>query len=205
MDIKDNRVKRIVDKYQLGLVTTPVNLEDERFTGWLAIPYLTMAGVRGIRFRNLAPGAKPKYGQHTGQETRLYNTNAYFAAEDSVGLCEGEIDAIVATECLHIPTMGVPGADMWFSHKNVWAPGFKNFSTVFVFTDGDIEQTRIRNGVTMKFRPGEELGKAIQESLGFKARIIPSPIGFDISSMVAAGRSQELLDKTKEDNDEDEL
>jgi hypothetical protein len=203
LDVKDNHIKTIVSKYQLGLVTDPINIDDARFEGWLAIPYITKAGIKGIRFRNLDPNAKPKYGQHAGQKGRLYNTNAYFDAGNDIGLAEGEIDAIVATEMLGIPTLGVPGVEMWTAHNKIWAPGFKNFSTVFVFTDGDPEQTVTRNGEVFTFRPGEELGKAVQESLGFKAKIIPSPEGFDVSSMVADGRSQELIAKTKENSEDD--
>jgi hypothetical protein len=196
LDVKDNHVKTIVSKYQLGLVTDPINIDDARFEGWLAIPYITKAGIKGIRFRTLDPNAKPKYGQHAGQKGRLYNTNAYFDAGNDIGLAEGEIDAIVATEMLGIPTLGIAGSEMWVAHRKIWAPGFKNFSTVFVFTDGD--PVNPLTGV----KPGEELGKAVQESLGFKAKIIPSPEGFDVSSMVADGRSEELIAKTKENSDD---
>ena len=165
----------------------------------LAIPYLTRNGPKAIRFRRL-DGGKPKYAQHTGSLTRLFNTAAYFTADDTIGIAEGEIDAVVATERLHIPTIGVPGCEMWVSKRAIWPTIFKNFQTVYVFTDGDPvnEQTGVR--------PGEELGRAVQESLGFRAKIIACPLGEDVSSMVTSGRSQELLDKMgddPEDGDED--
>lgn len=201
LDVKDNHVKRIIDKYDLGLVVKPVNSADQRFTGMLSIPYITESGIKGIRFRNLN-GSKPKYAQHTGQTARLYNTRAYFTDKTAIGIAEGEIDAIVATEILGVPTLGIAGAEMWTAHHRVWAPGFKNFPTVWVFTDGDAEQTVTRAGEEFRFRPGEELGKAIQSSLGFKAVIITCPEGEDVSSMVASGRNQELLNQMKEEADE---
>lgn len=188
----------VIKRYQLGLVVKPINKGDERFTGMLAIPYLTKAGVRAIRFRNLN-GGKPKFAQHTGQTGRLYNTNAYFDADSVIGIAEGEIDAIMATERLHIPTIGIAGVEMWTAYRKIWSPGFKDFPTVFVFTDGDPV-----NELTQE-RPGEELGKAIQESLGFKAKIVSCPEGQDVSSMVARGRANELLEQMKEEPEDDDI
>ena len=186
--------KRIRDRYQLGVVSEPLP-GDERFSGMMSIPYLSRGGVKAIKFRNI--GGKPKYAQHTGQAVRLYNVAAFFAAGDVIGIAEGEIDAIVATERLSIPTIGVPGAEMWKAHRTIWTPIFKNFQTVYVFTDGDpIDALTGR-------RPGEELGTAITESLKWRARVIPSPEGEDVGSMVAAGRAKELLDKLPADDDDE--
>ena len=187
---------RVISNYQLGWVDEPLK-GDERFTDMLAIPYVTPAGVKGLRFRNMGDG-KPKIAQHNGQHLRLYNTAAYFLATDTIGISEGEIDAIVATERLGIPTIGIPGVEAWTANCHVWAGIFKNFTTVYVWTDGD--KINEKTGQ----RPGEEMGKAIQESLGFRAKIIPSPEGEDVSSMVATGRTQELLAKLEDKEDEDE-
>jgi len=196
LDVNENGAKRIISKYQLGLVVKPVNKGDARFSGMLAIPYITKAGIRAIRFRNLGD-AGGKYAQHTGQTARLFNTNAYFSNNDDIGIAEGEIDAIIATEFLGIPTLGIPGVESWTAHRKIWAPGFKDFRTVFVFTDGDPI-----NKLTQK-RPGEELGRAIQDSLGFKVRLVESPEGQDVSSMVASNRKQELLEQMKEEPEDD--
>jgi hypothetical protein len=187
---------KIVEAYQLGVVADPLQ-GDEGFRGMISIPFLTKAGVRAIRFRNLRGGDGPKYLQHTGQTTRLYNTAAYFKANDAIGIAEGEIDAIVATERLEIPTIGIPGCEMWTKYKPVWAPVFKNFQRVYVFTDGDPVNKKTGS------RPGEELGKAVAESLGWRVRIIACPEGEDVSSMVAADRSKELLEKLTEVDDGD--
>jgi hypothetical protein len=188
--------KRIRDQYRLGAVFDPLP-GDERFSGMMSIPYLTRGGVKAIKFRNIG-GKGSKYAQHPGQAVRLYNVAAFFAAGEQIGIAEGEIDAIVATERLGIPTIGVPGTEMWTAHKAIWAPIFKNFQTVYVFTDGDPVDPKTGR------RPGEDLGAAIAESLKWRARIVASPEGEDVGSMVAAGRAQELLSKLQKDDDEDE-
>jgi hypothetical protein len=181
--------KRIRDRYQLGAVFEPL-AGDERFTGMMSIPYLSRGGVKAIKFRNLA-GSKPKYAQHAGQTARLYNVAAFFSAGEIIGIAEGEIDAIVATECLGVPTIGVPGAEMWTANRAIWTPVFKNFTTVYVFRDGD--------------EAGRSLADAIANSLKWRARVIDPADGEDVGSMVAAGRAQELLDKLPRDEDESEL
>lgn len=171
-------------KYRLGYVGAPL-VGDEQFRGSIAIPYLTPSGVSSIKFRRLADDG-PKYLYHTGTKPRLYNTIAYFAADDTIGITEGEIDAIVATERLGLPSIGVPGAEMWQENAAVWAPAFKDFSTVIMLADGDPENTKTG------LRPGRELGKRIAESLGWRVRVVECPEGEDVSSMVAAGRGEEL-------------
>lgn len=194
---------RIVDAYRLGVVVSPLP-GDERFAGMLAIPYLTPRGVKAIKFRRLDEG-KPKYAAPKNQPVRLYNTLAYFAAlaiGPKIGISEGEIDAVVATEILGVPTIGVPGAENWVKYGTVWTPLFKNFQEVLIFKDGDPEQERERNGVKIKVRPGDELADAICESLKTKARVIDCPEREDISSMVAAGRAAEIT-RQYEENDEE--
>ncbi len=198
---------RVISDYQLGVVVRPLK-GDEKYIGMLAIPYITRNGVKAIRFRRL-DGGRPKYAQHEGQTARLYNTAACFAANEIIGIAEGEIDAIVATECLGVPTVGIPGAEMWIAHRDIWAPIFKDFERVLIFTDGDPEMiVRPANPATgepaITKRAGEEMGRAIIDTLKFKAVIVDSPEGFDVSSMVAAGRADELLNKCAEDKDDED-
>src|SRR5579859_1067725 len=105
----------IAAKYDLGYVARPIP-GDERFTGMLSIPYVTSDGVRALKFRSLSAGGS-KYAQHNGQQGRLFNAPAYFEAGTTIGISEGEMDAIAATEYLEVPTLGVPGANGW---KNSW-------------------------------------------------------------------------------------
>lgn len=166
----------VVDKYQLGYVAEPLP-GDEMYVGRLAIPYLGKGGVASIKFR-LLEGSGPKYLHHKGQKPRLYNTQAYHKAHHTIGLCEGEVDAIVATERLDIPTMGVPGVDTWQARKDVWSPLFRDFRLVVVFVDGD--------------DAGGRLGDDVAESLGTRARIVHCDPGQDVSSMTVAGHAVKL-------------
>jgi hypothetical protein len=175
----------IAAKYQLGYVSRPIP-GDERFQGMLAIPYLTPAGPRGLKFRSLSQGGG-KYAKHGGEKNRLYNAPAYFAAGNVIGLSEGEMDAIAASERLGIPTLGIPGVDGW---KKPWRQVFMDFSTVFIFADGD--------------QPGRDFAAEMCEIIGDRARTVQCPDFEDVSSMVAADRGDELLrlmSTSKEDED----
>lgn len=200
--IRGSKQGLIADKYRLGVVIDPILPEDKHHAGMLAIPYLTPSGVKAIKFRRL-DGGKPKYAAPKSQPVRLFNTPAYFSAGTVIGLAEGEIDAIVATEVLGIPTMGIPGAENWIAHGKIWTPLFKDFRDVLVFKDGDPEQVRLRNGIEVKFRPGDELANAIVASLKTKVRVIECPEGEDVSSMVAAGRIDELTSQFSEVEQDD--
>lgn len=194
--IAPERHFEIVTKYRIGVVIDPLN-GDEAFKGMLSIPYITRNGVKAVKYRNLTD-SKPKNLVPEGQKVRLYNTNAYFDADEVVGIAEGEADSLVATEVLGIPTLGVPGSEDWKAYRRVWSPLFKNFQKVLVFTDGD--PINPNTGL----RPGEELGKAIRESLSWRARIVKCPEGEDVSSMVAAGKADELIKQFGDDEDGDD-
>jgi hypothetical protein len=164
----------------------------------LVFPYLTRNGVRSLKYRRLTEG-KPKNLYIKGITHRLYNPAAYHDASGTIGIAEGEADAIVATEFLDIPTIGIPGVESWKPNRRTWAPIFKNFERVIMFTDGD--EINPDTGL----RPGEELGKMIVEALGWRVKLVKCPIGEDVSSMVASGREKELLEKVKkEDTDDDD-
>ena len=175
----------IAAQYRLGYVVRPLP-GDERFAGMLSLPYLSSAGVVCMKFRSLsATGAK--YAKHGGSKNRLYNAPAYFAAGTTIGISEGEMDAICATEYLGIPTLGVPGVEAW---KSEWGALLKDFSTVFLFGDGDA--------------PGREFAAEMSDIIGWRARIAQCPEGEDVSSMCAAGRTGELLKLVTTSNEEDE-
>lgn len=179
---------RIVQKYQLGVVVNPMP-GDERFEGWLSIPYLTRCGVRALRFRNLKDEG-PKIGQAKGQSVRLYNPEALFGPHLVIGTTEGEIDAVAATEGLGLPSVGLPGATQWIAHHRMWAPLFKDFERVYVLRDGD--------------KDGKDLADAIVETLGFKVRVVNMPRNEDVSSMLVQGRASELTKQFKEDDENED-
>jgi hypothetical protein len=174
----------IAAKYQLGYVSRPLP-GDERFEGMLTIPYLTPAGARALKFRSLMQ-AGAKYAKHGGEKNRLYNSPAYWDAGNVIGLSEGEMDAIAATEHLSIPTLGVPGVE---GFKKPWRQVFMDFSLVYVFADGD--------------KPGRDFAAEMVDVIGDRARIVQCPDFEDVSSMVAAGREAELLGLMSTSNEDE--
>lgn len=166
----------IVAKYQIGYVAEPLP-GDESFRGRLAIPYLMPKGTASIKFRRIGEhGAKYLY--HPGQKHRLYNVRAYHEAEHVIGITEGEIDAIVATERLGIPTVGVPGSKGWSQNGSIWRPVFKDFRRVWVFADGD--------------DAGTGFASEVAESIGDRARIVQCDPTMDVASQVAQGDIDKL-------------
>jgi len=179
----------ISEKYRLGYVGTPL-AGDEQFTGALAIPYLSRAGVVSIKFRLLTGDAKFLY--HEGTKGRLYNTEAYFKTDNAIGITEGEIDAIVATEVVGLPSIGVPGATTWNAMSDIWGPVFSdNYEHVIIFADGDPV-----NELT-GLRAGAEFAKDVRRTLGWRAQIVWCPEGEDVSSMVFSGRADELKERVR--------
>lgn len=177
-------------RYRLGLVDSFVP-GDDRFLGMLCIPYCTPSGIVAVKFRRLS-GDGPKYDAPTGQKPRLYNAAAYFSAGGVIGLAEGELDAIAATEHVGIPTIGIPGASVWHSQRDVWGQVFKDFARVVLFADGD--------------DAGKEMAKEIGGSLKDRLTVLQCDPGHDVCSTVAAGQTDELkrrlqLATTEEDDD----
>lgn len=122
----------------LGVVVEPPKAH-EGATGRLCIPYLTASGVVSQTFRCIrdhdckqATG-HAKYWKAPGTKTRLYGALWYDKAEDFICLTEGEIDALTLHQ-LGIPALGVPGSENWNAH---WTSILQDFSTVYVFSDGD--------------------------------------------------------------------
>src|SRR6266702_7194609 len=157
--------KDIAARYQLGYVSEPLIREDELFRGWLVIPYMTTrAGNVAIKFRcTLAHDHSfhgGKYGAPVEQEGRIFNSPAYFKANGTIGIAEGELDAIVASELIGLPTVGLPGARMWSSEvKNkIWRLTFEDYDRILVFADGDDE--------------GLDCARAVQGDLGRRARLV---------------------------------
>lgn len=175
---------RIAEKYMLGYVAEPLP-GDEQFAGCISVPYLSPNGVTAMKYRSLGNDSR-KYNGLRGQKTRLYNPAAYFEAGDVVGVTEGEVDAIAATERIGIPSVGVPGASNWLP---IWTPLFRDFQHVLLFADGD--------------EPGRAWAARASDEVGWRARIVQCPDGEDVSSMVASGRAEELQKLASTSNDED--
>ena len=164
-----------VTGHLLGTVRDPPP-GHERFVGRLSIPYLSPAGVVAIRFRCLqdhdchAEG-HGKYDSPAGLPTRLYNVMALHTNGSRVGIAEGELDALVATELLGLPTTGVPGIKNWKAH---YGRCFADYEEILVFGDND---------------PDEDKGlkharKVVRELPG--ARLVLPPSGLDLTEWIQA-------------------
>ena len=136
----------------------------EQMVGRLSIPYMTDNGVVDLRFRALGP-EEPKYMGLAGNQTHLFNVRAILRANDTIAICEGEIDAITLHHKVGIPAIGVPGANNWKPH---YLRLLQDFETVIIFADGD--------------QPGQEFAKKIAREVP-GVIIINMPEGEDVNSI----------------------
>jgi len=185
--------KDIAARYQLGFVN-PVDPDDEQYAGRLAIPYLTRAGIVAMKYRcvqehKCSDHGHKKYLAPSGQESRIFNPEAFFAAGLTIGVAEGEIDAIAATERIGLPTIGIPGVDMWTQNRKVWRRTLEDFDKVIIFVDGDLKDEETGK------QPGLDLARAISADMRGRARLVRCDPGEDVASTVASGRIDELREK----------
>lgn len=161
--------------FRLGVVSEPAVPEHERFRGMLSIPYLTPGGVVAIKFRQLDPTRSPKYDSPAGQTARLYNVAALHTTGDTVAVCEGEMDALVMTEVVGIPAVGIPGASHW---QPWWARAFADYARVIVVADHDLTKD------SGKEPPGQRHANRVVKELGSCARLVMPPAGLDLNDWV---------------------
>lgn len=154
---------RAANTFRLGVVGEEL-AGFEQYLGRLAIPYLTKTGVIDIRFRAMGP-EQPKYLGMAGANTHLYNVLSVLTAQDSIAVCEGEIDALTLHHNVGIPCVGVPGANNWKRH---YSKILADFETVYVFADGD--------------QAGADFAKRMAKELQ-GVRVIQMPEGEDVNSM----------------------
>ncbi len=155
----------------LGVVVDPIP-GHEHLRGRMAIPYLTKEGPVNMNFRCIQgheckEHGHQKYMMMPGLETNLYHVKSIDPAGDYIGVAEGEIDTI-SCNADGVPTVGVPGAKKWQEHWNLI---FSDFSTVYVFQDGD--------------KAGREFGKMVESEVSKYSAvvIIPMPSGEDPNSV----------------------
>ena len=136
----------------------------------LSIPYITPAGVVGIKFRRLDDGT-PKYLWPTGQKIGLYNVGDLHKDSDTIAICEGEIDTLVLSGVVGIPAVGVAGVSQW----KPWFPKlFEPYKRVLIFADNDVKA----DGKN----PGQELAKRIKEDLSI-AEVVHLEANSDVNDM----------------------
>lgn len=152
--------------HRLGVVDEPLP-GHENYKGRLVIPYLTKTGVVDVRFRAMGE-SDVKYLGLPGAKTHLYNVLSTFNAQDSIAVCEGEIDTITLNKC-GIPAVGVPGVNNWKKH---YTRILQDFETVYVFADGD--------------QPGSDFAKNLARELS-TVTVIQMPDGEDVNSVYCKG------------------
>jgi DNA primase len=153
-----------VAAYHLGVVKDALP-GHEQYTGRLAIPYLTPAGVVDIRFRSMR-GEDPKYMGMPGAKTSMYNAQAVLTANSYICVTEGEIDCMTVVAKTGHPAVGIPGANNW---KPYYAKILDDFETVIVLADGD--------------NAGLEFGKRLSREL-HNVNLLQMPEGHDVNSII---------------------
>ena len=144
--------KQVAATFLLGSVVEP-SAGHEHAIGRISIPYITPAGVVGIKFRAIGDST-PKYLWPTGQKIGLFNVMDLHKFSDTIAICEGEIDTIIASSFIGIPAVGVAGVSQW----KAWFPKlFESYSRILIFADNDVKEDG-RN-------PGQELAGRIKEDL----------------------------------------
>jgi hypothetical protein len=173
----------VMARYALGCVEKPL-LGDERYRGYMSIPYIGRRNVVSIKFRctrrhdcHAVGNGHAKYAKDVGP-VQVYNTAALFEPNDIIGIAEGEVDAIAATELLGLPTLGIPGAQQWAAHSRVWHRILEGYDRIVIFADGD--------------DAGLECARAIAADVGDRHVLVKCDPGEDVSSMIAKGNAGKL-------------
>ena len=155
--------------FRLGYVSGE-HAGDSDYTGRLAIPYLTPAGVVDIRYRSLTPDG-PKYLSRPGAKTKLFNVKDLLIESPTLYVTEGEADCITASAMCGLPTVGVPGANNWANHFKLL---MADYNRVIVMCDGD--------------EAGRQFGKTVCKEVD-TAVAVSMPSGMDVNDVyVSAGR-----------------
>lgn len=161
-----------IGDFRLGVVDEH---PQDYLVGRLSIPYITPAGILGIKYRcmrdhDCKTASCPKYLYDDGEEPRLYNAGATLRSSALIFVCEGELDAVAVQSLTGYPACAVPGADMWARHR-YWARCFSPFPLVVLPADGD--------------KAGQALAKVVAADLN-QLRIAHMPSGEDANSVLAA-------------------
>jgi DNA primase len=175
--------KDVADTFLLGTVSDPAP-GHEHAVGALSIPYDTVSGVVGIKFRKV-DGSSPKYIWPTGQKIGMYNVRDLVIDTETIAICEGEIDTIVLSGLCGIPAVGIAGVTQWRD----WFPMmFEGYRRVFVFADNDVKEDG-RN-------PGMELAKRIKEDVE-RAVVVQLPENKDVNDVYLTEGADWFKDKLK--------
>lgn len=175
------------DRFRLGVVSSDCPETFKRYIGRLSIPYIDKAGVYGFKFRCLAhANCKEhdceKYLNPSGQEVGVFNILATDDdRSDTLHVCEGEMDAIILSQHVDAPVIGLPGAKAW---KDWWHCHLMGFEYVLHWQHGD--------------RAGRELGKKLRE-ICRNCEIVELPANEDVGSLMSMWGPEKVLKLIEEE------
>lgn len=150
---------------RLGVVGDDPSLAS--YAGRLSIPYVTPAGVVGLKFRTMAD-EEPKYLCLPNSRPLLYGVLSFQMRSAVIAITEGELDALTLTHNVGIPAVGCPGVSTWQRHHRRCFTGYER---VLIFGDGD--------------NPGREFAKRINKDLA-NGTVVPMPDGMDVTDLFLA-------------------
>lgn len=143
----------------------------EAFINRIAIPYIDMLGVYGMKFRCMVDhDCKAqncsKYLALPGQEIGIYGVVDTDSTNDTIHVTEGELDRNVLKQVFpDEPVVGVPGVNLWKPYHQFH---FSGFERVLIWADGD--------------KAGHDLANRIRNEVK-QAEMVTLPSGLDVSDM----------------------
>lgn len=162
--------QELASEHLLGTVPVDCDPSHSQFIGWLTIPYRVVNGVAGFKFRRVDDSPGPRYMAPMHQPARLFNAIDLQKSSEIVAICEGELDAVIASQLL--PAVGVAGVKAWKPHFNRLFGGYRR---VVVLADNDDK----KDGSN----PGMELAEKVLQEVEH-AELIALPLGSDVNSIV---------------------
>jgi DNA primase len=159
---------RIAADFLLGTVPPDCDSSHAQYVGWISIPYRVIHGVAAWKFRRL-DDLGVKYMAPAHQPSRLFNARAVLDQSDTIAICEGELDTIVA--CQVIPAVGIAGVNHWKEHFGRLFVGHRR---VLIIGDNDIK----KDGSN----PGQEFARRVAEDVPH-AEVIVLPPNEDVNSL----------------------
>lgn len=121
--------------FKLGYVKEPLENHDE-MVGMLCIPFITPTGVSALRFRRIE-GSGHKYHQELGTYTPLFNVRDLHRPETHIAFCEGELDGLVMSALVGVPSVAVAGLGQWVKNGKFYKRILQDYDRVFVCMDTD--------------------------------------------------------------------
>lgn len=161
--------RELAVQFRLGVAVDPFP-EHDHWRNRLVIPYLTVNGplalkARCIESHDCKETGHGKYFAENDAPPLLYNAPDLLKDEDTLYVCEGELDALVLSGGLGLAAVAYPGTAAWRAYFNR-AIG-PDWARIVVIADGD--------------DPGRDAARSVAKHL--RARVCRLPDGEDSSSL----------------------